>query len=121
MPNYAIALDHLDQKDHLLLDLYAQLHGVSKAIGDLSTKTADPTYNQAATDDLILKQNLIMARIAEIKADQPFRYPTDEQIGALGKACDALAAIDSRTASAVQLLNAANALVAALPVTATKP
>ena len=121
MPNNPITLNHDAQQDHLLLDLCAQLHAVSKALGDLSDMTTDPTYRQSDVDDLVLKQQVIMARIEEVKADQPFKYPSDTQIAALGQACDQLAQIDAATATAQQIVTAANAVVSALPVSSTKP
>jgi hypothetical protein len=118
--NRPIVLDHDDQRDHLVLVLTSQDLTISLALIALSKKTADPTYDQAEVDDLVLQQNLIEARISEIKNEAPFKYPSDAEITALGKACDVLQNMDMKTAAVQSIVVAANEVVAALPVSSTK-
>lgn len=120
MANFPIILDHDAQQDHLLVTLALQLRNISNALVALSGMTTDPTYVQADVDDLVRIQGLIEARIAAIKANGSFSYPDDDEMSKLGSACDALAAIDVTTAAAGALITAANEVVAALPVDATK-
>jgi hypothetical protein len=119
-PNRSIIVDHDGQRDHLLISLGLQLLAVSNTLMALSQKAADPTYDQAKVDELVEQQVLIEARIEEIKADGPFKYPSDAEVSALGKACDALNNMDVQTCAATALIDAANKVVAALPLSSTK-
>jgi len=120
MPNANVALDHDAQRSHLLVALFNELNATGLALSDLEDKAGDATFNQGAVDDLALKQAAVKARIAAIKAGGAFAFPSDADIAALGAACDALAQIDAETARAGEILTAAQAVLQALPPSATQ-
>jgi hypothetical protein len=121
MDDGAIALSADDQRNHLLLDLYAQLHSIGLALDALDDMAADPTYDKARADALVVTQGAIRGRIQAVKTGAAIQFPSDAAAKALSDACDALAKIDTATASAADVITAAEAVVNALPVDSTKP
>ena len=119
MTNYHITLTDDDQRTHLLLLLLAKERSLLSSLSMLSTKVGTSTYNQSKVDLIANDASLCRSRIDEIKAADPFRFPTKERIEALAAACDRLATIDAATATAGRIIKAGLAVVDALPVTET--
>ena len=105
-----------DQKAQLLSALFTQLGAIGEALADLATKVGDPDFDQTEVDDLVLDKAKVKARIAAVTSDIDKTFPGDAEIKALTDACNDLAHLDAVTASFVDIMTKAQAVLVAVPI-----